>query len=148
MYMMTHMPTLTAYFINPSRQSVFVCVSLLSLLGKGSVKCIPPYVAWQRLDKHVPVAKNTSNNRRIAGSMCLCVPLSLLGYNSVKTFQRQGKIVGGIVLLAVRAVSKKSMRLVLSRTSGYILLQTPDQLHQENKKEKKRNIENAETTSS
>jgi hypothetical protein len=35
---------------------VFVCISLLLLLGKGSVKCIPPFVARQPLDKDVPAA--------------------------------------------------------------------------------------------
>jgi hypothetical protein len=33
-----------------------LCLSLLSLLGKGSVKCIPPLIARQRLGKHVPAA--------------------------------------------------------------------------------------------
>jgi hypothetical protein len=63
---------------------VSACVSLLSLLGKGSVNCIP---------------------------------LSLLGNNSVKTFPRQGRIVGRVVFYAIRVVSKESRRLVLPRTS-------------------------------
>jgi hypothetical protein len=33
--------------------SLCVCVSLLSLQGNGSVKCIPPFGARQRLGKHV-----------------------------------------------------------------------------------------------
>jgi hypothetical protein len=119
MYIMAPEPISTAYFINPSYQSASVCVSLLSLLGKGSVKCIPPFIARQRLGKQVPAAKNTSNNRRNV-SVRLCIPLSLLGNNSVKTFQRQ--IVEGVVFYAVRAVWKESRRLVLPRTSCLYLI--------------------------
>jgi hypothetical protein len=50
----------------------------------------------------------------------LCIPLSLLGNNSVKTFLRQRKIVGGVVFNAVHVVSKESMRVVLPRTSCFI----------------------------
>jgi hypothetical protein len=45
---------------------VSVRASLLSLLGNGSVKCMPFFGARQRLGKHVPAATNTRNNRRIA----------------------------------------------------------------------------------
>jgi hypothetical protein len=48
--------------------------------------------------------------------VCLCIPLSLLGNNSVKKFPWQRKIVGGIVFYAFRAVSRGSRRLVLPRT--------------------------------
>jgi hypothetical protein len=104
---------------NPSHQCV--CVFLLSLLGKGSVKCIPPFVARQRLDKHVPAATNT-DSRRIVGRItfyavrvlskvslwvCLYIPISLLGNNSVKTFLRQRKIIGGVVFYAVRSYQRK-----------------------------------------
>jgi hypothetical protein len=73
---------------------VSVCVSLVSLQGNGSVKFIPPFSARQRLGKHVPAAKNTSNNIRIVKRVisyavrvlsqeslwvCPCIPLSLLG---------------------------------------------------------------------
>jgi hypothetical protein len=37
-YIMAIEPISTSYFINPSPQSVSVCVSLLSLLGNNSVK--------------------------------------------------------------------------------------------------------------
>jgi hypothetical protein len=47
----------------------------------------------------------------------LCIPLSLLGKNSVKTFPRERKIVGGAVFYAVRVVSKERRRLILTRTS-------------------------------
>jgi hypothetical protein len=46
---------------------VYVCVSLLPLLGKGSIKCISPFIARYWLSKHVPAATNTCNNRRIVG---------------------------------------------------------------------------------
>jgi hypothetical protein len=81
-----------------------VCVSILLLQSNGSVKCIPPFGARQRLGKHVSAATNTPNNRRIVGliifyavrvlskeslGVCLCIPLSLLGNKSVKIFPRQ-----------------------------------------------------------
>jgi hypothetical protein len=108
--------------------SVSVCVSLLSLLGKGSVKYIPHFIARQRLGKHVPAATNTRNNRRIVGRVifyavcvlskespwvCLCILLWLLGNNSVRTFLRQRRIVGGVIFYAVRVVSQESRQLVL-----------------------------------
>jgi hypothetical protein len=52
-------------------QSVCVCVCmfvfLLMLQGNGLVKCTPPFCAAQWLGKHVLVAMNTRNNRRIVG---------------------------------------------------------------------------------
>jgi hypothetical protein len=119
MYVMTPEPNSTAYFINPSHQSVSVSVSFLSLLGKGSVKCIPTFIARQRLGKDVPAATDTRNNKRIIGRVCLdlCIPLLLLGNNSVKTFPRHGKSVGRGVFYAVCVVSKESRRLVLPRDS-------------------------------
>jgi hypothetical protein len=45
MYIMAPEPISTANFINPSHQSASVCVSFLSLLGKGSVHTFP----WQRI---------------------------------------------------------------------------------------------------
>jgi hypothetical protein len=68
MCIMAPEPISTAYFINPSHQSVCpVCVSPLSLLGIGSVKCIPPFIARQRLGIHVSAVTNTPNSRRIVG---------------------------------------------------------------------------------
>jgi hypothetical protein len=46
----------------------------------------------------------------------LCIPLSLLGNNLVKTFPQQRIIVRAVVLYAVRAVSEESGLLVLPRT--------------------------------
>jgi hypothetical protein len=94
-------------------------------VNKGSLKCrpIPPFVARKRLGKHVPAARNTRNNRRTARHVCLWVclyiPLSLLGNNSVNTSPRQRRIVGDVVFYAVSVVSKENRRLVLTRTSCF-----------------------------
>jgi hypothetical protein len=105
---------------SPSSVCVSACTSHVSLLGKGSVKCIPLFVARQRLCKHVPAATNTRNDRRIVELVCLSlcprISLSLIG-NSVKTFPRQRRIVGGVVFYAACVVSKESRLLVLPRTS-------------------------------
>jgi hypothetical protein len=118
MYIKAHEPISAAYFINSSHKSV--CISLLSLLGNGSVNCIHPFIASQRLGKHVPAAKIEELLDACVGRGCRCIPLSLLGNNSVKTFPRQ-RTVGGVVFSAVHVVSKESWRLVLPRTSCYIL---------------------------
>jgi hypothetical protein len=93
-----------------------ICISLLSLLGNGSVKCIPHFIARQWLGKHITAATNTRICWTLV-SVGLCIPLSLLCNNSVKTFPRQRRIVGGVVFYAVRVVSKESRQLVLHRTS-------------------------------
>jgi hypothetical protein len=89
-----------------------VCVPLLSFIGKGSAKYIPHFGARQRLGKHVPAATNMRNNNRIVGRACLWVclriPLSLLGNNSVNTFPLLRRIVGGVVFYAVRVETKES----------------------------------------
>jgi hypothetical protein len=61
MYIMAPEPISAAYFLNPSHQSVLLYASLLLLLRKDSGKCTPPFVARQRLGKHVPVATNMQN---------------------------------------------------------------------------------------
>jgi hypothetical protein len=107
MYIMAPESISRAYFTNPS---ISLCVC----------KCIPPIVARQRLGevypsfharqllgKHVPAATNTSNNRRTVGHVSLCIPLSLLGNNAVKTLPRQRRIVGGVIFYAVRVVPKE-----------------------------------------
>jgi hypothetical protein len=86
-------PVLTAYIINPSHQSVSVCVSLLALLDKGSVK----------------TATNICNNRTTVRSVST--------YRSIKTFPRKRRIVGSAVFCAVRVVSKDRRPLVIPRTS-------------------------------
>jgi hypothetical protein len=79
-YIMAAEPISTGYFINPFHQSVSVCVSLLSLQGNGSVKCIPPFGARQRLGKHVSAATNTCNNRSIVERVIFCVSVVLSVY--------------------------------------------------------------------
>jgi hypothetical protein len=74
--------------------------------------CILPIVARQRLGKHVPSATSTCNNTRIIERIIfcavrflskesllvsLCIPVLLLGNNSVNKFPRQRTIVGGVV---------------------------------------------------
>jgi hypothetical protein len=129
MYIMATEPISTTYFMNPC---VSVCVFRLSLQSNGSVKCIPPFGARQRLGKHVPAQRihttieelldasfsvlSVSYQRRVCGSVFVS-PLSLLGNNSVKTFPRQRRIVGGVVFCAVRIVAKESGRFILPRTS-------------------------------
>jgi hypothetical protein len=106
MYIMAPEPISTAYFTNPSHQSV--CLHMYPYYcwqSYGSVKCILPFIARQRLGKHVPSSTNTRNNRIIVGRVwlwvCLCTPLSLLCNNWVKTFSRQRRIVGGVVFYAI-----------------------------------------------
>jgi hypothetical protein len=110
MYVTTTEHISTAYYINspPSLQSFCgsVRVSLLSLLGKWSVKCIPQSIAKQRLGRQIPAATNTLKNR-IVGSEFLWVCVALLCYNSLKTFLLQGIIIGDLVFYAVRVVSRK-----------------------------------------
>jgi hypothetical protein len=90
---------------------VSVCVSLLSLLGKCSLKYTPSFVARQRLEKHVPAASLEAlldasfsmQSMSIKGkSVGLCIHLTLLGNNSVKNFPRQRRIVGGVVFSAAK----------------------------------------------
>jgi hypothetical protein len=90
---------------NPS-----LCVYMFNLL----------IVARQRLGKHIPVATNTRNNRRIVGlhiSMGLYILLSLLGNNSEMTFPQQQRFFGGVIFYAVSVVSKERRQLVLPRSS-------------------------------
>jgi hypothetical protein len=104
MYIMAPEAISTGYFINSSHQSVSVCLFVLSLLGKGMVKRILPFVARQRLCKLVSPATNICNSKRIVRRVifyavsvsskeslrvCLFIPLSLLGKNSVNKFPRQ-----------------------------------------------------------
>jgi hypothetical protein len=106
-----------AYFINPYHQSV--CLYVYHL-----------FVARQRLVKYVPAAKNICNKRIFGRNIffvvrvlskkslwvCPCIPIELLGNNSVKTFPRQRRILGGLVFYAVGVVLKESRRLVRPRT--------------------------------
>jgi hypothetical protein len=125
MYIMAPEPISTVYFINPSHQSLSVCVSLLLLLGKGSVECIPPFTARQQLGKHVTTATGTHNNRivgRVCLWACLCIPLSLLGNNSVKVFMWQQRIVGRVIFYVAHVISKESGQSLLPRTSCIVII--------------------------
>jgi hypothetical protein len=105
MYVMTPEPISMKYFLNPSHQSVCLHVH-------------PSYRYWA-IGKHVSIAINTRNNRRIIERECLwaciSIPLLLLGNYYVNTFPRQWRIVTGVVFYVVRAVSNESRRLVLPR---------------------------------
>jgi hypothetical protein len=89
-----------------------VCVSLLSLLSNDLA--------------------NTFPRQRIVGSIifyvvlvvlkeslwvCLCIPISLLGNVSVKSFPLRRRIFGGIAFYVARVVSKQISLLVLPRAS-------------------------------
>jgi hypothetical protein len=41
--------------------------------GKATIKYIAPYIARQRLRKHVTTAKNTRNSKGLVGRVCLCL---------------------------------------------------------------------------
>jgi hypothetical protein len=70
MYIIAPVSITTMYFINPLVISLRVCI------------CTPPIVARQLLGKHV-LAEEKARNNRTAGRVCLSIPLSLLGNNSV-----------------------------------------------------------------
>jgi hypothetical protein len=95
-----------------------ILTETVSILLYGN--SIPPFVARQCFDKHVPAAKNTSNNRTIAGRVFLlvylCSLLSFLRWNSVQTFPRQWRMFEDVVFYAIRVVSKQTKWLVLPRT--------------------------------
>jgi hypothetical protein len=63
-------PTSTANFINPSHQSVSVCLSLLSLLGNGSVKCIPLSLLGKNSVKTFPGQRRIFWRRRYILGPC------------------------------------------------------------------------------
>jgi hypothetical protein len=102
-----------AYFMNPLPSvSVFLCVSLHSVLGNGSVKTFPR----QRIHATMKNCWDMSFSvwsvyqRRVCGS----ISLSLLGNTSAKTFPPQQGIVGD-VFCVVRVVSKESRRVVIPK---------------------------------
>jgi hypothetical protein len=82
-------------------------------------------IAMQRLGKHVPATTNTRNNKIIVGGVCLwvclCIPISLLGNSSVKTFPLLRRIFGGVGFYVTRVVLKESRLSVLPRTSCYVI---------------------------
>jgi hypothetical protein len=126
--------TLKPIFIKPG---IYICIYNDTWAINPSQKsvCLYVYVARQMLCKKCHCSNEyTCNNKRIVGRdvfyaarviskenlwVCLCIPLSLLGNNSVKTFPWQQRIVGCIAFSAVRVVSKDRRRLVLPRTSCF-----------------------------
>jgi hypothetical protein len=105
--------------------SVSVCVAHLSLLGNGSVNTFQ----WQQIQATIEELLDVSFSMRSVLSkeslwVCLCIPLPLLGNNSVKTFQRKRWIVGGVVLYALRVVTKESRRLILPTLTTISVCQT------------------------
>jgi hypothetical protein len=110
MYIMAPELISTAYFINPSRQSVSVCVPSIvarQILGK----VYSSFAARQWYVKHVPTSTNTRINRRnferVCLQVCLCVPLSLLSNNAVEMFPRHRRTVGGVVFHASLSYERK-----------------------------------------
>jgi hypothetical protein len=108
---------------------VTVCVSLITLIGKRSVKCIRPFIARQRHGQHVPAATNIRDSRRIVVRVifcaipllskeslwvCRCVSLSLLGNNSIKTFPRQQSFIWNVIFCMVHVVSNERKRFLHS----------------------------------
>jgi hypothetical protein len=108
---------------------VFVCVSLLPLLDKGSVQRIPLFIARQRLSKHVTMEMNISKNIKNVGRIilhmvcvsskeCLWVSVSpCCCYVKTRMFPQQWRIVGGVIFCAAYVISKESRQLVLPRIS-------------------------------
>jgi hypothetical protein len=128
-----------ACFVNPSHQSVCLyvypscrckatvrlSVTLLSVLGNGSINTFPRQRIHGTIEELLDSSfsmRSMSYQRRIYGSV---YPLSLLD-NSVKTFPGQRRVVGGGFFYSVRVVSKESRRLVLPRTSCFIIVQISD----------------------
>jgi hypothetical protein len=84
----------------------------------------------QQLGKHVPAGIKSRSIRRSVGrvilyearsltngeSVGLCIHLSLRGKNSVRTFLRQIRILGGVVFYALLVVWRESRWLFLPRT--------------------------------
>jgi hypothetical protein len=108
------------------------CLLHTSLPSVCVCMCMPPIVARQWLNIHIPVAMNTWNKeellyasfsvwsvsyqRRVCG-VCLCIPLPLQGNGSVHMLLQQWRILGGVIFYAVHVISKESRWLVLPRTS-------------------------------
>jgi hypothetical protein len=91
-------------------------------------------VVSPRLNRHILMAKNTCNNRKIVESVVfhtdrviskenlwayLCIPVSPLGNDSVNIFPRERRIVGGVDSYSVPGILKKIRRPFLTRTSCY-----------------------------
>jgi hypothetical protein len=91
--------------------------------------CSLAVVARQQIGNQVPSATNIRNNRIIVKSICLwvslCIPLSLLGNNSVKTFPWPRRIAGGVVFYADCVASKDLPEFIvhaMSVENGVLLI--------------------------
>jgi hypothetical protein len=102
MYVMSLQPISTACSKNftPPLVSVSVSITLLSLLGNGLVNMFP--------------------RQRIHTTLTEWLDACVCGSLSVRTFPRQ-RIVGGVIFCGVHIVPTKSGRLVLPRTSCYVI---------------------------
>jgi hypothetical protein len=113
-----------------NRRIVGVVLYAILVLSKESLwVCVSPYrcqvtTLWIRSRGNEELlegsfsVRSVSYQRRVCGSVY--PPLSLSGNNSVNTFPRQRRIVGGVVSYAVHVVSEKSRRLILYGTSYLI----------------------------
>jgi hypothetical protein len=114
MHIMAPEPISTAFSINPSHQSVCLCVARLSLLSNSSPHAFPLRV---HETKNWWTRRFLCSSCRIKGeSVALCIPLSLLGNGSVKSLPRQRRIVD-VVFYAVHSVLKENRWLVPPKTS-------------------------------
>jgi hypothetical protein len=73
--------------LHKSLSLVTVCVCIPPIVARQRLGKMYPFIARQRLDRHVTAATNAT-----IGHVCLCASLSLLGNNSVKTFSRQKEV--------------------------------------------------------
>jgi hypothetical protein len=129
-------PLRTVYFINPSHQSVCLYVYPSSVCKTTTSSNISLFRCYVLARKHVPAATNTRNNNRIVRrfilyairvlsqecmSVCLYIPLSLLGNISVNIFPLQKRIVGAAIFYAVRLASNEIMRKFFTELLVYIV---------------------------
>jgi hypothetical protein len=116
-----------AYFPYSEKIKVGLCVSVCL--------CIPLINFWMpepffmKLSTYIMVPQPISmmyfiNPSRQFLCLCVCIPLSLLGNGSEKSYRgneytHNRRIVGLVVFYAVHIVSKESKLLLLPRTSCY-----------------------------
>jgi hypothetical protein len=94
------------------RATARLSVSLHSTTGNGSVSTFPQQRIHARIETLLDASfsmRSVSYHRRVCGSVR--VSPSFQGNNSVKTFPRQGRIVGGVDFFAARALSKERVLL-------------------------------------
>jgi hypothetical protein len=124
-------PMSTAYFTDPPQQSMCFYVYLFHRCKATALLSISHRsMLGKRLGKHVPAARKIRYNIRIVDVIfyeirvlskvslwaCLCI----LPLNTVKSFPRQRRIFGSVILYAVHVVKKEIRRVFLLRTSCYL----------------------------